>query len=50
MSEEEKKTIMLSDDFQTFFYKSARVIERAMAEETDIFMDYSGGDREGNDE
>ncbi|XP_046379651.2 cytoplasmic dynein 1 intermediate chain 2-like isoform X15 [Haliotis rufescens] len=50
MSEEEKKTIMLSDDFQTFFYKSARVIERAMAEDSDIFMDYSGGDREGNDD
>ncbi|XP_046565131.1 cytoplasmic dynein 1 intermediate chain 2-like isoform X10 [Haliotis rubra] len=50
MSEEEKKGIMLSDDFQTFFFKSARVIERAMAEDTDIFMDYSGGDREGNED
>ncbi|XP_067687233.1 cytoplasmic dynein 1 intermediate chain 2-like isoform X12 [Haliotis asinina] len=50
MSEEEKKAVMLSDDFQTFFFKSARVIERAMAEDTDIFMDYSGGDREGNED
>ncbi|CAG0925945.1 unnamed protein product, partial [Notodromas monacha] len=42
ISDEEKKMIMLSDDFQRFFNKTSRYIERALAEDVDILMDYTG--------
>ena len=48
LSDEEKERIMASEDFQRFLDRSTRVVERAMSENVDIFVDYSGGD--GDDE
>uniref|UniRef100_UPI00358E7C35 cytoplasmic dynein 1 intermediate chain 2-like isoform X1 n=2 Tax=Myxine glutinosa TaxID=7769 RepID=UPI00358E7C35 len=42
LSEEEKQQVMHSDEFLFFFDRSTRIIERALAEDTDIFLDYSG--------
>lgn len=50
LSEEEKLHILNSEDFQTFFSKSARLVERMLTEEVDIYTDYSGGDNEGKDD
>ena len=50
MSEEEREQIVISEDFQSFFDHSARLIERAL-DETDIDIDYSkSGDGEGKDQ
>nr|XP_034316680.1 cytoplasmic dynein 1 intermediate chain 2 isoform X17 [Crassostrea gigas] len=46
LSEEEKKQIMMTEEFQTFFNKTTRVVERALDEEIDIFVDYAGGESE----
>ncbi|XP_045487615.1 cytoplasmic dynein 1 intermediate chain isoform X2 [Pieris rapae] len=43
LSNDEKQTIMLSAEFQKFVSKAGRVIERALAEEVDIYTDYTGG-------
>ena len=50
LSEEEKKQILMSEKFQKFFDHSSRIIERALAEEVDIFVDYAGKDGAGKDE
>ena len=50
LSEEEKKQILMSEKFQKFFDYSSRIIERALAEEVDIFVDYAGKDSAGKDE
>jgi hypothetical protein len=44
LTEEEKKQILLSSDFQRFFSRASRVMERALYanESTDIFIDYTG--------
>lgn len=45
LSEEEKKQIMMSEEFHSFFDRTTRILERALTEEvTDIFMDYTGRD------
>ncbi|RWS04882.1 cytoplasmic dynein 1 intermediate chain 2-like isoform X1, partial [Dinothrombium tinctorium] len=53
LSEEEKNRIILSDDFQKFFAKATKIVERALFENEppDIFIDYSGikEDYEGED-
>lgn len=42
---------MSSEDFQNFFNRSSRLIERVLAEnETDMYIDYVGSDKEGKDE
>ncbi|XP_061179390.1 cytoplasmic dynein 1 intermediate chain 2-like isoform X5 [Saccostrea echinata] len=46
LSEEEKKQIMMTEEFQSFFSKTTRVVERALDEDIDIFVDYAGGDGE----
>ncbi|CAH1243711.1 DYNC1I2 [Branchiostoma lanceolatum] len=46
LTEEEKQQIVLSDDFQTFINNTSRVMERALAEDMDIFYDYGGQDLE----
>uniref|UniRef100_A0A914XDU8 Cytoplasmic dynein 1 intermediate chain 2 n=1 Tax=Plectus sambesii TaxID=2011161 RepID=A0A914XDU8_9BILA len=46
LSEEEKAQIIGTRDFQTFFDRASRVIERALTEQVDIFVDYS---RDGTD-
>lgn len=34
--------IILSEEFQRFFDRSARVMERALSESVDIYTDYTG--------
>ncbi|XP_046687442.1 cytoplasmic dynein 1 intermediate chain-like isoform X2 [Homalodisca vitripennis] len=47
LSEEEKLMIVLSEEFQRFVYHTAPIVERALAEDVDIYKDYTGGaDRE----
>lgn len=51
LSEEEKKQIESSDDYSVFIDHSVRLLERAIAENIDIFTDYEGkgdGDGEGD--
>ena len=40
LSDEEKKVLMMTEDFHQFFDRSTRLVERALHEE-DIFLDYS---------
>ena len=53
LSEEEKQKIVLSEEFQRFFDRSTRLVERALWEEPNLFVDYTGGydgeNGEGND-
>uniref|UniRef100_A0A674CP88 Dynein cytoplasmic 1 intermediate chain 1 n=1 Tax=Salmo trutta TaxID=8032 RepID=A0A674CP88_SALTR len=44
LTEEEKQQILKSEEFLSFFDCSIRVMERALAQESDIFFDYSGQD------
>ncbi|XP_053492049.1 dynein, cytoplasmic 1, intermediate chain 2a isoform X2 [Ictalurus furcatus] len=44
LTEEEKQQILHSDDFQTFFDHSSRIMERALSEQVDVCFDYSGRD------
>uniref|UniRef100_A0A4W5M512 Dynein cytoplasmic 1 intermediate chain 1 n=1 Tax=Hucho hucho TaxID=62062 RepID=A0A4W5M512_9TELE len=44
LTEEEKQQILQSEEFFSFFDCSIRVMERALAQESDIFFDYSGRD------
>uniref|UniRef100_A0A8C5CIF4 Dynein cytoplasmic 1 intermediate chain 1 n=1 Tax=Gadus morhua TaxID=8049 RepID=A0A8C5CIF4_GADMO len=44
LTEEERQQILHSSDFQSFFDCSVRVMERALAEDDDIFFDYGGRD------
>lgn len=46
LSEEEKKQIMLREDFHQFFDRASRVIERALCEDIDILVDYTGNGEE----
>ncbi|XP_014771177.1 cytoplasmic dynein 1 intermediate chain 2 isoform X31 [Octopus bimaculoides] len=51
LSDDEKKQIMSSEDFQNFFNRSSRLVERVLAEnETDMYIDYVGSDKEGKDD
>uniref|UniRef100_A0A6Q2XIC5 Dynein, cytoplasmic 1, intermediate chain 1 n=1 Tax=Esox lucius TaxID=8010 RepID=A0A6Q2XIC5_ESOLU len=49
LTEEEREQILHSEDFLVFFERSVSVVERALAEESDIFFDYSGRDLEDKD-
>lgn len=44
LTEEERQQILHSSEFQSFFDCTIRVMERALAEDSDIFFDYSGRD------
>uniref|UniRef100_A0A8C9TCV1 Dynein cytoplasmic 1 intermediate chain 1b n=1 Tax=Scleropages formosus TaxID=113540 RepID=A0A8C9TCV1_SCLFO len=46
LTEEEKQQVLHSEEFLIFFDRTIRVMERALAEESDIFFDYSGRDLE----
>uniref|UniRef100_A0A3Q3LC82 Dynein cytoplasmic 1 intermediate chain 1 n=1 Tax=Labrus bergylta TaxID=56723 RepID=A0A3Q3LC82_9LABR len=46
LTEEERQQILHSSEFQNFFDCSIRVMERALAEDGNIFFDYSGRDLE----
>ncbi|XP_046704019.1 cytoplasmic dynein 1 intermediate chain 1 isoform X2 [Silurus meridionalis] len=43
---EERQQIVHSEDFLIFFDRSIRLVDRALAEDLDIFFDYSGRDME----
>lgn len=42
LSDEEKQTVIMSQEFKRFFDRSTRIIERALAESADIYTDYTG--------
>ncbi|XP_067111472.1 cytoplasmic dynein 1 intermediate chain 1 [Osmerus mordax] len=46
LTEEEKQQLLLSSEFLSFLDSSSRVMERALAEDANIFFDYSGRDLE----
>ncbi|OCT75700.1 hypothetical protein XELAEV_18030884mg [Xenopus laevis] len=46
LTEEEKQQVTHSEEFLIFFDRTIRVIERALAEDSNIFFDYSGRDLE----
>ncbi|RVE66951.1 hypothetical protein OJAV_G00112330 [Oryzias javanicus] len=51
LTEEERQQVLHSSEFQSFFECSIRVMERALAEDSDIYFDYSGRnleDKEGD--
>ncbi|CAI9724726.1 cytoplasmic dynein 1 intermediate chain 2 isoform X37 [Octopus vulgaris] len=51
LSDDERKQILSSEDFQNFFNRSSRLVERVLAEnETDMYIDYVGSDKEGKDD
>ncbi|KAI1717234.1 cytoplasmic dynein 1 intermediate chain 2 domain-containing protein [Ditylenchus destructor] len=43
LSDEERRHILNSQDFSRFFQHTTRIIERALAEDDDIFIDYING-------
>jgi len=47
LSEEEKQVMMMSDDFHKFFNRATRVVERALYEDANLFVDYTGGYEDG---
>ncbi|KAA0703270.1 Cytoplasmic dynein 1 intermediate chain 1 [Triplophysa tibetana] len=49
LTNEEKEQIIHSGDFLLFLDRSIRVVERVLAEDTDIFFDYSGRDMENKE-
>lgn len=49
LTEEERQQILHSAEFQNFFDCSIRVMERALAEDTNIYFDYSGRDLHDKD-
>jgi len=52
LSEEEKQMIILSEDFQRFIDRAGRIVERALSETADIYVDYTGvedGEEGGDD-
>ncbi|KAK3582738.1 hypothetical protein CHS0354_039782 [Potamilus streckersoni] len=50
LSEEEKKQILMSEEFQSFFMNTSRLMERALAEEVDIFENILYNSGEGRDD
>ncbi|KAM8967528.1 cytoplasmic dynein 1 intermediate chain 1 isoform 2-T2 [Pelodytes ibericus] len=46
LTEEEKQQVTHSEEFLIFFDRTIRVIERALAEDSNIFFDYRGRDLE----
>lgn len=48
LSEEEKQLILMTENFQDFFDKSSRIIERALSEQVDLFVDYTGASETKN--
>ncbi|XP_059140287.1 cytoplasmic dynein 1 intermediate chain 1-like isoform X4 [Physella acuta] len=51
LSEEEKKQIMMSEDYQLSVTRAARVMQRLLAvNDSGLTIDYSGGDNEGKDD
>ncbi|XP_020906072.1 cytoplasmic dynein 1 intermediate chain 2, partial [Exaiptasia diaphana] len=49
LSDDQKEQILNSQEFGKFFDKATRLMERALCEDIDIFMDYSGAEAEDQD-
>ena len=49
LTEEERRQILMSDDFMRSFDRTARIIERAMSEQIDLLTDYTGEDGDDDD-
>jgi len=47
LSEEEKNVVMMSQPFQKFFDRATKIVERALAEDLNLFVDYTGGYEDG---
>lgn len=47
LSEEEKQALMMSVDFHKFFGRATKVVERALAEDANLFVDYTGAYDDG---
>jgi len=47
LSEEEKTVIMMSQPFQKFFDRATKIVERALSEDINVFLDYTGGYEDG---
>jgi len=47
LSEEEKSVIMMSQPFQKFFDRATKIMERALFEDINVFVDYTGGYDDG---
>ena len=45
-TEDEKERIIHSEEFVRFLDRTSKVIERAIAEDVDIFIDYGGNKEE----
>ncbi len=50
MTDEERYRIMSSDDYSRFLERASLVMERSLADTTDILFDLSGGKETENDE
>ncbi|XP_050406390.1 cytoplasmic dynein 1 intermediate chain 2 isoform X14 [Patella vulgata] len=50
LTEEEKELVLNDPEFNTFLTKTSRIMERALAENYDILIDYSGGDGENKED
>ena len=42
LSEEEKQQIMITDEYKRFIDRTSRLMERALTQDVDIFVDYTG--------
>ncbi|KAF6033005.1 DYNC1I1 [Bugula neritina] len=42
LSEEEKQQIMITEDYKKFLDRTSRLMERALTQDVDIFVDYTG--------
>jgi len=47
LSEDEKNAVMMSQPFQKFFDRATKVVERALSEDINVFLDYTGGYEDG---
>ena len=47
LSEEEKHAVMMSQPFQKFFDRATKIVERALSEDINVFLDYTGSYEDG---
>lgn len=48
LSEEEKQQVMMTEEFKRFIDRTSRIMERAVTQEVDIFVDYTGEHQDGD--
>ena len=49
LSEEEQRKILMSEEFNVFFNRTSKIVERALSETVDLFTDYTGADELNQD-